>query len=565
MNKIPKMLHEPRRSLMFTTISSVLMASAVQAAPEVLLDSYSVDPADTLTVKVNLVDSLTDFGPNYGVEISGIQNGSCFLSQGLEDKVNDAATQIKGEKFAEPNTPPPINWIPGVNTDPFPQFSMGAPYNCASDIYRVRVIHSQFKNPTAALHPDVKDNSAFTTFTVNPGTASTNDILLLDGLTERVGENNFGGKSLFDFNSTGGQAASVDILRPMGQNLEVLGMAEWLNDKGFSYDAMSMLKLASANLNSYKVVIIVGRSSLWTDDMRLKLDAYVANGGNVMFLGSENMRYNATLTATKLQADTSSAAGQRAVSDVKASTGLAFTGFVNDPTQNFLPAGQGNNGAYLVGDAKHWVFTGAGITGNGDVFGLGNLIVGPSVDGATIAKDANGKVTLPENDGFEVIAYSPAKTSSNADTFGVAGLFHSGSGGWVFNAGTARWEKGLNDVETGKAADPVVETITQNVIKAFRNGMTDSDQDGVPKGVDPDDNDPAKPGDNTGTGSGTGGGTGSGGGAGSGSGNGTGSGGGSGSGTGTGSGNNGGGGGSLGGAALLSMLMLSGLRRRRRL
>ncbi len=547
---------------MFATIAGVLMTGAVQASPEVLLDSYSLDPTDTITIKVNLVDSLTEFGPNYGLEISGQQNGSCFLQQGLENKVSDAATLLKGEKFADANTLP-ITWIPGANSAPFPQFDLGAS-NCASDIYRVRVIHSQFKNPTQAAHPNVKDNSTFTTFTINPGAASTNDILLLDGLTERVGENNFGGKSLFDFNSTGGQANSVDILRPMGQNLEVLGMAKWLKNKGFSYDAMSMLKLPSADLSSYKVIIVVGRSALWTDDMRNKLDTYVANGGNVMFLGSENMRYKATLTASKLQADTSSAAGERAATAVKASTGLNFTGFVNDPTQHFLPAGQGNNGAYLVGDAKHWVYTGSSIAKNGDVFGLGNLIVGPSVDGATIAKDANGKVTLPGDDGFQVIAYSPAKTSSNGDTFGVAGLFHSGSGGWIFNAGTARWEKGLNDLETEKAADPVVETITQNVIKAFRNGMTDADQDGVPKGVDPDDNDATKTGSgSTGGNGGNGGGTGNGG-SGSGNGGSAGSGGSGASGGSTGSSNGGGGGGSMGGAALLSMLMLSGLRRRRR-
>jgi hypothetical protein len=110
--------------------------------------------------------------------------------------------------------------------------------------------------------------------------------------------NNAGGKSLYDFNSTGGRAHSVSFQRPMNYHTKpgtdmrdfVLGFLQWLPGTNYNYQLISDTDMEdAASLSSAKLVVVIGHSEYWSRTARMNLDAYNDRGGDVAIFSGNTM------------------------------------------------------------------------------------------------------------------------------------------------------------------------------------------------------------------------------------------------------------------------------------
>ncbi len=317
---------------------------------------------------------------------------------------------------------------------------------------------------------------------------STSDLLFLSSVLTYQAYNPFGGKSLYDFNSTDEkQSYKVSFDRPYGKpGLGDFAMWEeyfvrWAEAEGYSmeyattYDIMFMPDL----LNNYEVVIIAGHSEYWSWDMRQRIKAFVNDGGRFINLSGNTMWWQTRLEdagrtlvvyrdyrkdpATEPEAETDYNWDHPIYDAENTIIGASFRhgGYVN--TSGYYDYNNGYGG-YWINKADHWVFAGTTLS-NGDIFGRTGssftAIVGSEVDGTLFNCALDGQmITGPLGtdgtpDNFAILGASPA-----SDGFSVMGIYTTPGGGAVFSANTLRWARGL-------AVDNDVATVTRNILDRF--------------------------------------------------------------------------------------------------
>jgi hypothetical protein len=326
----------------------------------------------------------------------------------------------------------------------------------------------------------------------SPG--NTSDMLVLDSTPTTVAYNNWGGKSLYDHNSTDSDNThSLSLGRP-GQNTfpeEILELDGWLQSLGISAEYATMFDLHAEQslLSNYQVVVLVGHNEYWTYEMRSHFDDFLANGGNAIILSGNTMWWQIRIEGDLLvcykdefESDplfnvdndlvTANWHSYPVNDPENRSIGLSFRngGVVN--SEGLLPHGAGYGGFNVI-NSDHWVFKGTGLQEN-DILGYEHTIVGEEVDGAEL-NWIDGTPTVTGNDGtpsdFIVLGYSEAiLPSTQAENFGTMGIFHHPvGGGRVFNAATIDWSDGLWSLTDKRVADFSVSQITYNVVSDFTN------------------------------------------------------------------------------------------------
>lgn len=393
-------------------------------------------------------------------------------------------------------------------------YSVGIPANWTSGIYEV-----SFNNGRGSYSEFVAIKSA------QPGSHSK--VLVLDSLPTKLAYSPIGGKSLYGFNSTNGQASpQLSMERPTnrGQWAEHREFVTWLDAQGITYEAASMMDLHRdpSLLSHYNLVVLVGHNEYWSKEMRDNWDSYIATGGNGAIFSGNTMWWQARFSADNKHMicyknassdpeyghDNSRVTTNWFKSPVNRpenlSTGVSFqhggyTNYTEGSTQYYVKNGTGdtgNNGGFKVADATHWVFAGTGL-GNGNVFGRGDgvnsrPIAGYEVDGALFSMN-NGKPTVTGEDGtpqnFQILATTPAYAINSPSLvpgvvynnhagqgWGTLGIFQpSSNSGAVFVAPTVDWAEGLNDPQVGR--------ITKNVIDRLKNrGQTSTDSNNTNSG-----------------------------------------------------------------------------------
>lgn len=344
-----------------------------------------------------------------------------------------------------------------------------------------------------------------------PGSHSK--VLVLDSLPTKIAYSPIGGKSMYGFNSTNGQASpEVSMERPTGRGqwAEHREFVTWLDKQGITYEAASMMDLHRdpSLLNHYNLVILVGHNEYWSKEMRDNWDSYLANGGNAAIFSGNTMWWQVRFSADNKHmicyknANGDPIYGQdnsRVTTNwnkdpvnrpENLSTGVSFRhGGYHNYTENgvrYYVKGyndDGANGGFKVTDASHWVFAGTGLSNN-TVFGRDAGIVGYEVDGA-LFNMANGKPVVTGEDGtptnFQILALAPAFAANSPSLIpGVVHNNHNGQGwatmgifkpsansGTVFVAPTIDWAEGLK-------SDANVDRITKNVINRLKS-RTQSD------------------------------------------------------------------------------------------
>ena len=352
-------------------------------------------------------------------------------------------------------------------------------------------------------------------FVVRAASLGSSKILLALTVNTAQAYNETGGSCLYSFPPTV-QVPTVSFLRPGGLVYTFRTYGEqrfisWAERNGFVLEYCTQIDLhGNPNLlNNYQLLLSVGHDEYWSKEMRDNVEAFIGNGGNVVFFSGNvcwwQVRFdnnNCTMICYKSDEngppdpttdpqrttihwwDTPVLRPENTMTGVSYRGGAGWWGGPIIPERRYR--------GYTVANASHWVFNGTGLA-NGATFGAGtseeNTIIGYETDACV-----PGQGGTPDN--FVVLATADLRDwpkSSNvpavgtavirdvngqpvADTFtatdkqawvdgddGVPGAATMGiyqRNGTVITVGTSNWAGGLSsDGNLGP-----IDQITQNIL-----------------------------------------------------------------------------------------------------
>lgn len=311
--------------------------------------------------------------------------------------------------------------------------------------------------------------------------------------------NPYGGKSLYDYNSNNGvRASKVSFDRPFGESFTTCfdtyaqHLVRWLEKNNLAADYCTDVDIAAnpALLNPYQLFINVGHDEYWTLGRRLTMDAFVARGGNALYLGANTAWFQARLEPGSGVANRSLVCYKNSAADPVTDPALKTVNFVSLVPPN--PENKTTGLSYLNGcswtgpqprpntpavvmRSDHWVFAGTGLA-NGA--GFGGQYIGYECDAAAFIRGTDQRPYPTATDGtpatLAILALADGSTwdaqslalggSGEQSGFSMMALFNRGGGaGTVFNGGTVEWAYALMPELNGQTATPF-SRITLNLI-----------------------------------------------------------------------------------------------------
>lgn len=354
-------------------------------------------------------------------------------------------------------------------------------------------------------------------FVVRAKSPGTSRIVVSVPMTTAYAYNNWGGKSVYEYNSSSdARAQQLSLSRPFAGNSRDKFTAwlpyfiNWARNQDtpvpLEFIANTDLHVHPGILDPYDLFVTVGHDEYWSAEMRAELERHLDAGGNAALFSGNNMWWKirfgvpdekAPLGRMLVDKDDEFEDG---VDDPELHEGHWF---MVDPESRLLGASYARGGyredpdgdtpGFKVQDPGDWVFAGTGLAKD-EEFGSENLIISFESDGADFEWDntASGKVAVPTHTdgtpiGLKILAVAQLGNGWSNDYYdegdstheagknlytGVPGAWstmvrykHPG-GGHVFNAATVDWSYGLSNC---KGASPAVEcVITRNVIDKLR-------------------------------------------------------------------------------------------------
>jgi hypothetical protein len=298
--------------------------------------------------------------------------------------------------------------------------------------------------------------------------------------------NKWGGKSLYDYQSTGGRAAKVSFDRPYdswngsGQFFDGdYNMIRFLESQGYNITYVSSVDVESnpSVFTGRKVFLSNFHDEYWSMNMRNNLTAARDRGMDLAFFDSNNMYWQ-----VRFENSASGAANRVLVcykddpSDGAPKDPIAATNPSLDTTQfRLAPVNQpenallgvmfeslfnyGSSFPWIVSNASHWIYAGTGLQNGQSIAGL----VGYEYD--KVFSNGQGPANL------QILAASPVTDSNGVNSTSHATIYTAASGAQVFSAGTNYfpWKVDDNDYQS-HGADPKVQQIVRNIL----NGMIGS-------------------------------------------------------------------------------------------
>jgi hypothetical protein len=394
-------------------------------------------------------------------------------------------------------------WFTGVNqTIPGDAYSEGCdwdgeeytiPSNWASGAYYVN-IETRSQSPNGS-----ETTNALLVIKASQG--NRNSILFQSAVNTAQAYNAFGGKSLYDYNSTNGRSSKVSFERPTSvDQFEAweIYFLRWLEKMEYNVDFCTSIDIHSDPdlLNDYQLLLSVGHDEYWSWDMRTNVETFVANGGNVSFFSGNvswwQVRYyvnnNEPEDLTKLVCYKDAATDPITTPSLKTINWLD----VGRP-ENFMTGVSYNYGAFHPGElpvakykvrfSKHWLFKDTGLADNSEFGRYTNpqnggtiQVIGYETDGAVFYNETSKNLPFArdiDNTPLNLVILSTSNLTDWGYDNGWSGL-EDGHSGWasmcvhkrngvVFTGGCINWSLGLipyiiNDTENE------VHFITRNVI-----------------------------------------------------------------------------------------------------
>lgn len=314
--------------------------------------------------------------------------------------------------------------------------------------------------------------------------------------------NNWGGRSLYSFNSPGGQAAKVSFSRPYagsaipaaaagtgagdflisnsippGYQASPAGweynMVRWLEQEGYDLTYATNLDVHTSQslLASHKAFLSIGHDEYWTWEMRRNIEQARDRGMHLGIFSSNTCYWQMRLEPSRLTGEP-----DRTMVAYKENTPwhdplstdkdpendhLVTTRWRNAPVNRpeaallgsmYIEAENPVDSDYVIEDAESWVMENTGLSKGAALPG----VAGYEVDGLSTSSPA----------GTSVIARMPAGRTPGAVT-----LYRAASGALVFASGSMQWSWGLDDYQAPhlrkSVMNPAVRQITGNILARF--------------------------------------------------------------------------------------------------
>ncbi|HKR64271.1 MAG TPA: N,N-dimethylformamidase beta subunit family domain-containing protein [Thermoanaerobaculia bacterium] len=313
----------------------------------------------------------------------------------------------------------------------------------------------------------------------------SSDVLFQCAVTRYQAYNNWGGKSLYDFNSSGSQAArKVSFDRPYtfrsGPFEFILSweynMVRFLEREGYDVTyATSVETHASPDmLLTRRAFLSVGHDEYWTWQMRRNVEAARDAGVDLGFFSANTcywqMRFEASPRTGEPHRVIVSYKERALSEDPLARDGnpsndhLVTAKFrdvpVNAPEETLIGVmytASPVDGDIVVEKADHWVFAGTGLREGDRLPGL----LGYEVD----------RMHGHAPPGTVRLAHSPFVATDDGETgFSDMTIYKAASGAYVFATGSIQWSWGLDEFRGGTRASNAAHQITRNVLNRFIYG-----------------------------------------------------------------------------------------------
>lgn len=332
--------------------------------------------------------------------------------------------------------------------------------------------------------------------------------LVQSSVTTFQAYNNWGGKSLYSFNSTAGQAAKVSFNRPyaispippasrgvgagdfltsnsfpIGYRASVAGweynMVRWLEREGYDVTYVTNVDVHAnpALLATHQAFLSVGHDEYWSWEMRRHVEQARDRGTHVGFFSANTCYWQIRLEPSRFTGEpdrTIVAYKENApwhdplqIDQDPTNDYLVTTKWRNPPVNRpeaalignmFLETDMPVDGDFVIEDATHWILDGTGLQQGDRLPGL----LGYEVDG--------GRDSAPPS--THVVARAPL-----APHEGTITVYHAANGAVVFSTGSMQWSWGLDDFQVPalrkSVLSPAAQQITRNVLARF-SGMDDA-------------------------------------------------------------------------------------------
>jgi hypothetical protein len=465
----------------------------------------SVNRGGSISFFVNTVD------PTYTVEIFRLG----WYGGAGGRRVADAV-QHTGTKQAIPSPDPVTGLIECQWINPITQsIDSTDPTQWASGFYVAKLTGSSGKQSYIVFV--VRDDARASTY------------LFVSAVSTYQAYNDWGGKSLYSFNSSGpvptgnlrgtpealkvsfdrpyaisnralapdplpaaaggvGTGHCINIPAPRGETVPAgweYNMVRFLEREGYDVAYASSLDLHTDDdlLRDHKAYLSVGHDEYWSAEMRGNVTAARDRGVHLGFFSSNNIYWQVRFEADSNAVPDRTMVCYKDTSDPLFETHPSLTTVqfrqtpVNSPEDNVLgvmyvddPA----NEAIVVHNASHWVFAFTGLRNGDQLPGLLGYEVDkfyPSSLPGSIPSSPPNTIPLAHSP-YPNPRYDPA--DDDAPTrYGDMTIYTAASGALVFAAGTMQWAWGLDDFNSPdlrpSVLNPGAQQIARNVLAAFVN------------------------------------------------------------------------------------------------
>src|SRR6266702_4282424 len=313
--------------------------------------------------------------------------------------------------------------------------------------------------------------------------SSTADILYVLPVATYQAYNDWGGKSLYEFNSTNSKRAyQVSFDRPYDSDSGTgnfftgdYNMIRFLEKSSYNIAYATSVDLqANPNLlSNHKVFLSNYHDEYWSMTMRTNLQNALSQGKNLAFFDADSIYWQIRYD------NSSSGVANRVITCYKdvtldpmsqtnpsLTTTLWRNSPVNMPENALLGEMYGsmfNWGVtfpWVVTNVNHWIYNGTGLH-NGDSI--------PGVVGYEFEQITNNGSTPS---GLVTLSNSPVTDYYGNNMTANGTIYTTSAGGLVFDAGTVYWEWKLDDnTINAYGADPRIQQMTINVLNAMINGV----------------------------------------------------------------------------------------------
>jgi cellulose synthase/poly-beta-1,6-N-acetylglucosamine synthase-like glycosyltransferase len=328
--------------------------------------------------------------------------------------------------------------------------------------------------------------------------------LMQSSVTTFQAYNNWGGASLYDYNSPQGRAVAVTFNRPYAVALDrdsadaagagpflrgwEYNMVRWLERSGYdvSYTTNVDVHERAEVLQFHSAFLSVGHDEYWTWAMRRHVEEARDHGLHLGFFSANTCYWQVRLEPSRLT-------GERDRTLVAYKERAPWHDPVlldRDPTNDYLATTKWRSAP--VNEPEAALVGGMYLEGSPMVDGDLVIESPPNwvVQGTTLERGAH----LPGLLGYEVDGFdetsSPANTvvvarSPVGSRYAASTIYTAPSGAVVFNAGSMQWIWGLDDYRAaladGPRVNPAVQHMTENILNRFSHApqrISDTDRRG---------------------------------------------------------------------------------------